>query len=200
MARRREYILSRPFREWLEQRFICWEDRLRREEGTVTGGIGTISPAVALAQELGWDGESGMRRLWRFRFERKDGSINGVKVGGLPTAFFARDIVEEAMHEAGVNFDDLYIEYAHRMEGERGRPVDVLTFITGYLDLAADLCDGPYHREAYCRKCRERTLRDRDGQCIWCVGQAEFKALKLKRDAQQLRTWRSERQRMRAAA
>jgi hypothetical protein len=174
MAVRIEPVPAWPFAEWLQARVQCWTERGESEKGCLR----------RVCMECGWDGESGLRKLYRYRHMQRGTSIKDQRRRfkhrkvDINTTTFPRGVVEEALHHADVDFMDLYIEYAHRFEGEPGRPRDVLNFVGAYWELADELMRSanPWHREAYCVPCGERTLRDDAGACHWCAGEREFKA------------------------
>jgi hypothetical protein len=193
MAKRYEQIPAAPFRDLLQQRMDRYERMFGFHGVSNDAGLG-CSPSQRLADDCGWPGEAGVRKLYRYRYGLKEGSLNGKK-GARPTHTFPRDMVEEALHELGVNFTQLYGDYAARLEGSRAPARDVLTFIRTFEPLAEDLVGPVEVREAWCVRCAEVTLRDRAGDCQWCAGAREFK-LELEKRARAKREY--DRDRVRA--
>jgi hypothetical protein len=196
MAARKDPIPAWPFAEWLTSRVAFWLPRV--------GGSGQDAALRHVAGECGWMGDSGLRMLYRFRYQQRStstplGARGRFKKTDVYTTTFPRETVEEALHHAGVDFYDLHIEYAHRCEGERARPRDVLDFIAAYEPIVDELVGSadPWHREAYCVPCGERTFRDKAGVCHWCAGEREFKA-QLAKMAANRRAW--DKKKLKAAA
>jgi hypothetical protein len=190
MAKGGVQIPAWPFAEWLNL-------RVASKMALAETGEAKRSVLAQVAQECGWGREDGgLRKLYRYRHMQKGTSVkvqgekNRHRKVDITTHLFFRDVVEDALHMAGVDFYDLYIEYAHRLEGEPGRPADVLRFMGAYWKLADELMESanPWHREAYCAPCGERTMRDSAGVCHWCAGASEFQQ-RLKRRQQDQERW-----------
>ena len=177
-----------PFAEWLNQRVAVYESRVQRGEDN-------RSALAKVADECGWGREDGgLRKLYRYRHMQKGTSV---KVQGqrnkhrrvdITAHTFLRDAVEDALHMAGVDFAELYIGWASRVQGTGGRPADVIRFIDAYEPIVRDLLCPVVVREAYCVPCREVTLRDEAGACQWCAGASEFQR-KLQRRGQDRQRW-----------
>jgi hypothetical protein len=107
MPKAEEHVPAEPFVRWLNQRLAVLAKRSR----------GDVNMAViALARECGWahsSSDGGVRRLYRFRKQRRSTSRGGIKQD-IETTTFPRDTVEEALFAAGVAFEDLYPEIAER--------------------------------------------------------------------------------------
>lgn len=152
MARHVERVPAQPFIDWLEQRLACYEAYEHCPSHPVSPRPST-GPLAKLAEECGWGtGDAGIRKLYRFRHSLKSGLVDGEKKD-TRTDTFARDIVEDALHHAGVPFVLVY----------------------------PGLDDGLEPRSAWCIRCGEETLRDAEGDCQWCAGEREFKAQLEKR-------------------
>jgi hypothetical protein len=169
---RDDLIPAAPFREYLNQRIAFWEKALGEETGVNRGPDGA-GPQRRVCDELGWVNDSGIRRLYRMR--------NGLRGVGrnkasrdVPTEHFSRAVVEDALHFAGIDFTDMYLSYARRLEGRPGPARVVLTFIDSFELMAEELCAPVEVREAWCSPCGEVTLRDGNGDCHWCAGAREF--------------------------
>src|SRR5687767_11246626 len=125
MAARREPVPAWPFSEWLNDRAAYWVVRV--------GGRDQDAALRHVAGECGWPGNSGLRKLYRYRYQQRSTSVRderGRRKSDIPTITFPRDVVEEALHHAGEDFAGLFVGYADRFQGSPGRPVDVLAFIT----------------------------------------------------------------------
>lgn len=142
MAPRWEHVPAEPFASWLNRRY----DELEREygwHGFTPDGAKALGPKELLAVECGWgDGEAALRRLYRYRNQRRAGSKNCVK-GEFPAETFPRHVVEEALHHAGGTalLAELYPELAQ-------------------------VSDGEY---AFCARCEETTQHDESGLCRFCT-------------------------------
>ena len=135
MAPVREMVPAAPFAEWLNHRL---GQLAARAENELNGAI------IALVREVGWDCptvEAGQRKLYRFRHQLMSGSRNGVK-GTWPTERFPRFTVEEALHCAGVLFEDLYPE--------------IVAAEATWLE-----------PETWCDRCDDLVCPV-DGVCLWC--------------------------------
>lgn len=190
-------VPSAPFSELLAQRWALYERQYNQRRTGNHAALG-LSSAARLADECGWgSGEAGVRKLYRFRRGLRNGRRNG-KSCEFPYPTFPRETVEEALHELGVDFTELYRGYAERLEGTRGAARDVLWFITAFEVVAEELASPVVVREAWCLCCAEVTLRDAEGECQWCAGKREFKA-RLAEKARQKRQYDQERARKRRA-
>lgn len=109
-----EMIPAQPFSDWLNNRVAYWEQRYDGHHGLPPG---EDSPAARVARECGWAGETGLRRLYRHRHRVLESAVGknrhskGVRTVRV-TDWFPRDVVEDALHEAGVLFSDVYPEIA----------------------------------------------------------------------------------------
>jgi hypothetical protein len=111
-----EMVPAEPFSDWLNQRVAYWATRL---DGA-GGHEGETGPAAHVCQEVGWWGslkrerDTGIRKLYRFRTRHSEKTVGRVKGGGrgvivkVEATEFPRDVVEEALHHAGVLFEELY--------------------------------------------------------------------------------------------
>jgi hypothetical protein len=171
MAKLYGKLYAPPFKEYLEDRFASLQARV--DANTSDEGPGA-SAALLLTQELGWEGEAGIRKLYRFRYGRKSGSRFGRKCE-YPTVTFPREVVEEALHSAGVDLHGLYGDYVERMAGRRGRPVDVLEHLEGFLDFFDDPVLSLVPREEWCARCEDTVFVDAEGECQWCAGERELR-------------------------
>jgi hypothetical protein len=110
----REMIPAQEFADYLNNRVAHWEQRLN---GHYCLPSGEDAPAVRVARECGWVGETGMKRLYRFRHRLLESATGknrhnkGIRTVTV-TDWFPRDVVEDALHEAGVPFADVYPEIA----------------------------------------------------------------------------------------
>lgn len=118
-----EMVPAQPFADLLNARVAYWEREL-------AGGVlpGDDGPTVRVARQFGWvhnkeDADTGVRRLYRHRhrvMESAKGKSRGSK--GTRTVYltdeFRRDIVEDALHHAGIPFAELYPEIAEAEEVE----------------------------------------------------------------------------------
>lgn len=74
-----------------------------------------------VAEEFGWEGENGIRRLYRFRHGLKATKQPPGRRGKsveLRTDSFAREAVEDALHHAGIDFYSVYTEFAFERDIE----------------------------------------------------------------------------------
>jgi hypothetical protein len=176
--RYKEYVPAEPFGRWLQVRFEFHRYRLALPGDDAGASMGAHR---ALADELGWNGDGGVRKLYRYRHMRKEtarGSRrNGTRVGVVfDQTHFPRCEVEEALHFAGVSFWELYPEIA-----------------------AAE--DVPLEPEMVCWECKD-LVTPINGLCPWCVGRREFEAQEKERieDRQRNRLYRERWLRERRAA
>lgn len=148
-----ERIPSRPFAEWLNQRAAYWAARyplpIPSERGIHYTGekLKEVRERVGLADllsEIGWAplGAAGHRKLHRYRRELSCTKDERGKTVTVPTAMYARHVVEEALFNAGVPFEDLYPEIAAEEQVE-------------------------IEPKRWCCGCRE-TVTPIGGQCPWC--------------------------------
>jgi hypothetical protein len=136
---KREWVPAEPFARWLNERVTYWEQSSKD------------AALRKVLEEIGWTDysvEAGLRRLFRMRYMRLE-SAHGRKKGvsrGVPFVGrvdqFRRSIVEDALHNAGVLFADLYPEIA----------------------AAEDVLLEP---EAWCPGCRAE-VTPVNGQCTFC--------------------------------
>jgi hypothetical protein len=151
--RKEDRIPAGPFREYLNQRIKHWEIALDD-----TGALGKTGARKKVCEELGWPDDTGMRKLYRMSHGlRGVGRNQGSK--DIPTDYFNRCTVEDALDYAGVLFSDLY----------------------------PDLVDDLEPVEGSCVKHGERVFLDAVGACQWCQGEKEF-AERLARRARE-REW-----------
>jgi hypothetical protein len=108
-----EMIPAKPFADLLNARVEFWERRLSAD-----GLPSDRGATVRVAHEFGWtDGESGIRRLYRLRFRTLESTTGrskhskGVRKISIAETF-RRDLVEDALHHAGIQFADLYPDIA----------------------------------------------------------------------------------------
>jgi hypothetical protein len=100
----RDYVRARPFRDWLNARLEWHRHGLPSEFS---------QPALQLLEEIGWPTtSSGARKLYRYRYGVLEGSVNGEKKTRR-TEWYPRELVEDALHMAGVDFYSMYPEFAH---------------------------------------------------------------------------------------
>lgn len=190
MAKGMEQVPAKPFADWLQTRFAEWSTRSAED------------PARALSKELGWPGDAGVRRLFRYR--RQQRGTSGSTPSGerwkadIHTDTFPRVAVEDALHMAGVEFDSLYVSYAERLEGHRAPARNVLTFIATFELIAEEIVAPVEVVSAWCLRCQEETLRDSRGDCQWCAGEREFR-MALEREAENRRRYEREKKRRYAA-
>jgi hypothetical protein len=150
-----EYVPSGPFQTWLNERVTYWE----RQFETSRYSNQNLSAVRMVCAEIGWGGtEAGVRRLYKYRHavkETKTGGRGGPRLT-LPAFQFPRDVVEDALHAASVDFYEVYPQYAHEQQG-------------------------PPQPEAWCPNCQDHVLVVREtwlaGRrrelrekfvCVWC--------------------------------
>jgi len=116
-----EYVPATPFSQWLQERYEFHVRRFNIGYGSLAdSGPG---PAIAaVCQEIGWEGDAGTRRLYRYRHQLSESRVgkkrgkNGDRNPGISVTRTAeqwpRRVVEDALHRAGVLFEDLYPEIA----------------------------------------------------------------------------------------
>ena len=152
MARPTEYVRVQPFRDWLNERY----DRYEQEFAGV-GNKHVLGPLIRLCQDIGWGTAAGQRRLYRYRRGLSDTKRGGRASKAITVAAvgFSRQVVEDALAHAGVDFYELYPEYAHERYG-------------------------PPEPEAWCPNCAdhvlvvEKTWKTKKGVpksqmvCVWC--------------------------------
>lgn len=153
MARRvdvLEKVPAEPFTRWLNERY---EFHCRRMGVVSDPDLNRMAnPSLALCDEIGWP-EHGIRRLYRYRHGRVETHKGRTKTRkGVPlvkpATHWRRDVVEEALHHAGVPFSDLYPEIA-----------------------AAE--DIPLERAMTCWKCND-VVHTIHGMCPWCDTQLRY--------------------------
>jgi hypothetical protein len=115
-------------------------------------------PTMSVCREFGWSTtehpESGLRRLYRFRYGKSD-SRRGRKNGspGVPVkmewSVYERAVVEDALHCSGFGLEDLY-------------PRELYPAL--YVD-----DDIPLEDEMFCAGCQDHCTPIR-GECPWCDG------------------------------
>jgi hypothetical protein len=161
-ARKEDRIPAGPFRDFLNERIAHWERALAKEDEPDRSGAKRM-----VCQELGWPDETGIRKLYRMSHGlRGVGRSKGSK--DIPTDYFNRVTVEEALHHAGVPFEFLYPEFADDLE-----PV-----------------------EGSCWKHGSPVFLDAAGECQWCAGEREFAERRARRDRE--RAWASARRKQAA--
>ena len=152
-----EYVPATPFSQWLQARYEFHVRRFNIGYGSLAdSGPG---PAIAaVCQEIGWEGDAGTRRLYRYRHQLSESQVgkkrgkNGERNPGVKVTRTAeqwpRRVVEDALHRAGVLFEDLYPEIA-----------------------AAE--DRPLEPAVWCVACNER-VHPVGGVCLWCSNVVSF--------------------------
>jgi hypothetical protein len=133
-----EYVRAQPFSAWLSDRY----------EFHLQGRPSWAGDAMTrLLAEIGWPtNEAGARRLYRYRYGLMSGSRNGVK-GPRKTDWFERDVVEDALHMAGVSIYALYPELGHERDVE-------------------------LEPDTWCPGCQDHVTPIR-GECPWCSWRME---------------------------
>lgn len=136
-----EWIDPRPFADWLNDRVAKYE-----ADDKYTSASPALGPLRRLCRELGWgDSDNACRKLYRYRRQLTDTKAGGLRVT-KPAKGVSRTVVEDALHHAGVEFYDVYPEFARERSG------------------APD-------PEAWCPSCQEHVLVVRAGsvfRCAWC--------------------------------
>lgn len=97
-----------------------------------------------VCKRVGWMGDSGQRRMYRYRRGMMESRRNGRRVVAQ-TAGFERAVVEDALHRAGVLFEEVY-------PPER---------------FPALFDDIPLEPEAFCANCQDTCTPIR-GECPFC--------------------------------
>lgn len=99
-----DVVPAAPFSRWINDRVDYWERRL--------GGEAALARFCA---EVGWPGEGGMRKLYRYRRQIMESYVGKNKARGergTPVVKLAevykRKVVEEALHHAGVRLGEVY--------------------------------------------------------------------------------------------
>ena len=142
-----ESIPPEPFQAWIFSRLEYHQRQVDLEVGQA-GAPGAIQ---RLCTEIGWEWtDTNARKLYRWRHGMSDTKVGGRfgKTVSVPRKLgFERASVEDALHNAGVDFYELYPEFAH----ER---------------------DGSPEPEAWCPNCQNHVLVVRNKReqpvCIWC--------------------------------
>lgn len=156
-TRKEDRVPVEPFRSFLLDRIAHWERAMSGE-----GLADKTGARKMVCEELGWPVDSGPRKLYRMSHGlRGVGRHAGSR--DVPTDYFNRVTVEDALHHAGMRFEDMYPEFADDLD-----PV-----------------------EGFCPKHGERVFLDAVGECQWCAGEREFQA-RLQRRARE-RQWPSAR-------
>lgn len=109
----REEVPAEPFARWLNERYEYWEQRCRYIDTSRPGE----HPTSRVCQEIGWEGETGVRRLWRYRHRLSETAKGRTRTSRgtrvlLTMQTFPRDVVEDALHHADVMFMELYPDIA----------------------------------------------------------------------------------------
>lgn len=144
-----EPVRPEPFQNWLKSRLDFHQ---RQADADAAFGNNVSRAGVQrLCEEIGWEWtDTSARRLYRWRHGMSDTTIggrNGKRMASPRKQPFERAEVEEALHAAGVDFHDLYPEFAHERSGAP-------------------------EPEAWCPNCQDHVLvvGDKRGEpvCIWC--------------------------------
>ena len=137
-----ENIPAKPFADWLNARVKFHEARINAAMPLTLGfpPRGPLSPTAQTARELGWEGEAGLKKLWRHRNMMRDRSINRKSVL-VPTEWVRRDVVEEALHRAGVGLWEVYAELVEDIVLEPERWCDVCEEVTTPVDGVCPWCE-----------------------------------------------------------
>ena len=151
MARKiSEPIPPEPFQEWLLAR-IEYHQQRAEAEGRQYGITPAAGAVQRVCEEIGWEWtDTSARRLYRWRHgvtDSKVGGRHGKRVTIPRKVGLERGEVEDALQAAGVDFYELYPEFAHERDG------------------------GP-EPEAWCPGCRDHVLvvhnAHEEPVCIWC--------------------------------
>lgn len=143
-----EWIDPAPFAALINARCARY---LEEAGGTLANVPDGMGPAGRICDDFGWGyTENSQRRLYRYRYQITDTKVNGLRVVKKAQGI-SRTVVEDALHAAGIDFYDLYPEYAHERSG-------------------------PLAPEAWCPSCQEHVMLERVRQgatghrfrCIWC--------------------------------
>lgn len=142
-----ERVPAGPFAEWLNERFARFLVEAGGSLSDVPPGRG---PAQRLCEEIGWGyAEVAARRLYRYRRCLTDTKANGRRIV-KEAETVRRSLVEDALHAAGVDFYDVYPDYAH------------------------ERCGDP-EPEAWCPSCQSHVMVDKIPhgaghvfRCVWC--------------------------------
>lgn len=124
MGKLKDPIPAKPFADWLNHRYeqLAKQQRLTQRFDTSKAELGAKS---MLCRELGWpETDTGLRRLHRFRamisesaVGRKDQNVKYKRSGEqgprgtrkvVPAETFSRQMVEEALHHAGIRLGEIY--------------------------------------------------------------------------------------------
>lgn len=112
----REYIPGKPFAAFIEARVAFHERGQQNRPASHRDGPKKV------AEEFGWgSGDAGVRKLYRYRH-----GLHSVRPGGkrgspsrdVPTERVPRPLVEDALARAGVDFYEVYTEFAHERDIE----------------------------------------------------------------------------------
>ncbi len=137
--------------------FLAWVEGRERQHAH------TGDPVAAVVRDIGWDGESGVRRLHRWRHE----SITGMA---------ERADVEDALHHAGVRWDEVYDpDPVDLGEGYCPRCLDTVGVQDGRcVWCSATVTTGEGLRKAWCEACDSMGVPVND-RCRRCAAPATGK-------------------------
>ena len=169
-----DVVPAAPFSRWVNERIAYWERR-----------VGSDAALARLCAEIGWTGDAGMRRLYRYRRQLSESYVGKSKKRnhrGVPIVklaeTFSRKVVEEALHHADVRLGEVYpyealidefqMEY-NTTRDQAQRLADAWiegTWRTAWENVGLFVAEEDRPR-AYCAECRE-TTRLFAGTCGAC--------------------------------
>ena len=146
----KDEIPFEPFQRWLNER-MTYHQACYEKERRWTPDLNPLGPVARMLEEIGWeDSDTTARKLYRWRMGTSDcrpEGKSGPRISGTPRKRgLPRAEVEDALHTAGVDFYELYAQFAHERNGEP-------------------------EPEAWCPACQSHVMTEPVGSkhvCIWC--------------------------------
>lgn len=177
MSQDGEVIPAQPFVDWIESR-IQYYERTQDPWGLSTHDKSKQHTIYKVAAEMGWEGASGVRRLYRYRHSLKNTSI---RARGNPRsvldwiAFVENDIENHGGARSSLHARRESKKYVLKVDVktsifERAPVEDALhnagvAFSVVYPEIAA-LEDSPLEPEQWCFQCQEN-VSPIQGECPW---------------------------------
>jgi hypothetical protein len=113
-----EYVPAQPFADWINARVASYQ---AQETGMAAHQLTAVKRT---AEDLGWGShDGGIRKLYRYRHMLRTVGGGGSRARAvaqrdIPTDKFPRPVVEDALFTAGVDFYEMYPQFAHERDIE----------------------------------------------------------------------------------